>query len=214
MTQLRVRIGEGEKPQPNLLWDSVWDPAKGCADWALADATETFNRGGLRSKAALHTAIVLALFTDRRIPDQHPLRKYVSSDDPRGWWGNSVDVRTDLGEEELGSLLWVFERSVLTEQVRLEVEAVTQEALHCLIAQGVASRIDVKATAEQAFNRLDLAVQVYGRDGAVTFAGRFEDVWKQAQQSIDGPPKPTQRRPSFDLTNYSSDSSTITMDRS
>lgn len=120
MSALRVRIGEGDRQQPALLWDSVWSPLNGDADWAIADATETQNRGGLRAQAALHTAIVLALFTDRRIPDQHPLRKYVAGDDPRGWWGNGADVRADLGEEELGSLLWVFERAVLTEAIRLE----------------------------------------------------------------------------------------------
>lgn len=179
MAPLRVRIGEGEKPQPNLLWDSVWDPANGRADWALADATETQNRGGLRAQAALPTAIVLALFTDRRIPDQHPLRKYVANDDPRGWWGNDIDVRADLGEEELGSLLWVFERSVLTQAVKLEVIAVAQEALACLIKQGVATRIDVSADVEPAFNRLDLFVQVYGRDGTRIYDIRFDDVWKQ-----------------------------------
>lgn len=180
MPPLRVRIGEGEKPQQNYLWDSVWDPALGCADWALAGDGETLNRGGLRSQAALHTAIVLALFTDRRIPDQHPLRKYVAGDDPRGWWGNDIDVRADLGEEELGSLLWVFERAVLTEAVRLEVVAAATEAMHCLIKQGAASRIDVQAFTEPAFNRLDLAVQVYGRNGAQTYSVRFDDLWKQA----------------------------------
>lgn len=182
MTQLRVRIGEGEKAQPNLLWDSVWDKDIGSADWALAGADEAQNRGGLRAKAALHTAIVLALFSDRRIPDQHPLRKYVTGDDPRGWWGNSVDVRADLGEEELGSLLWVFARAVLTDAVRLEVEAEARAALHCLIKQGAASRIDIKAIAEQAFNRCDLIVQIYGRDGTLTYDTKFEDLWRQAAQ--------------------------------
>lgn len=180
MTQLRVRIGEGEKAQPSLLWDSVWDKANGRADWALADADEALNRGGLRAKSALHTAIILALFTDKRIPDQHPLRKYVSSEDPRGWWGDDIDVRDDLGEEELGSLLWVFERAVLTDAVRLEVVAEAQTALHCLVKQGAAVRVDVQAFAEPAFNRLDLAVQVYGRDGAKIFDVRFDDLWRQA----------------------------------
>lgn len=179
MAQLRVRIGEGEQDQPNLLWDSVWDKAKGCADWATADADETYNRGGLRAKAVLHTAIILALFTDKRIPDQHPLRKYMVGDDPRGWWGDDIDVRADLGEEELGSLLWVFERAPLTDQVILEVEAEAMAALRCLIAQKVASRIEVKAYAEKAFDRLDLEVKVYGRDGSVIYDRRFDDLWKQ-----------------------------------
>lgn len=182
MTALRVRIGEGEKPQPSLLWDSVWSPQQGNADWALAGADEPLNRGGLRSKATLDTAIVLALFTDKRIPDQHPLRKYVSSDDPRGWWGNDIDVRADYGEVELGSLLWVFARAVLTEQVRLEVIAEAQAALQCLITQGVAVRIDVQAVTEPAFGRCDLLVQIYGRDGTMIHGVQFNDIWQQAAQ--------------------------------
>jgi phage gp46-like protein len=83
---LRVRIDEGNAPQPTLLWDSVWQPPEGVADWALADPDETQNLGGLRSKAALHSAVVLSLFTDKRIAEDHPLRYLVASDDPLGWW--------------------------------------------------------------------------------------------------------------------------------
>lgn len=182
MAGLRVRIGEADRPQPGLLWDSVWKPEKGVADWSVAQPDETQNRGGLRAKGALHTAIVLALFTDKRIPEQHPLRKYVASDDPRGWWGDDVDVRSDAGEAELGSLLWVFERAVLTEQVRLEAIAAAQEALHCLIEQGAAARIDVQADMAAAFNRLDMTVQIYGSDSQMSFVAKFEDIWAQASK--------------------------------
>lgn len=180
MSELRVRINEGNKTQPSLLWDSVWRPWDGYADWALADASETLNRGGLRAQQALHTAIILALFTDRRIPDDHPLRKYVAEGDPRGWWGNDIDVRNDLGEVELGSLLWVFERAPLDEYIRMSVEAVAAEALQCLITQGAAVKITVAAFAEFAFNRLDLDVKVYGRDGRKLYDYRFNDLWQQA----------------------------------
>jgi phage gp46-like protein len=179
---LRVRINEGADPQPQLLWDSVWKPTEGLADWALADADETLNHGGLRAKAALHTAIVLALFTDRRIPNDHPLRRFVQDGDPHGWWGDAIDVRQDLGEEPLGSLLWVLERATLTEDIRRWVEALAQEALAPLIKQGAAVRIDVQAFAEFAFDRLDLFVQVYGRDGLKLYDYRFNDLWKQTQR--------------------------------
>jgi len=178
---LRVRIGEADRPQPQLLWDTRWYRDRGAGDWALADASEKQNVGGLSAQSALHTAIILALFTDRRIPDDHPLRKLVEGD-PRGWWGNDIDVRSDMGEVELGSLLWVFERSYLNEDIRLQCEAIAQEALQCLIDQGAAVRIDVQAFTEQAFNRLDLAVQVYARDGLQIYSRRFDDVWAQVAQ--------------------------------
>ena len=180
MASLRVRIDEGSDDQPILLWDSVWVPWKGQADWAPADADEKQNRGGLRAKGALHTAVVLALFTDRRIPDDHPLRYLVKDQDPRGWWGDGEDIRSELGEREMGSLLWVFERAPLTEEIRRWVEAIALEALAPLVFQQAAVRIDAQAVAEFAFNRCDLAIQIYGRSGDRIYDQRFENIWQQS----------------------------------
>lgn len=186
MTSLRVRIDEGSDSQPMLLWDSVWSPPQGMADWAIADASEPQNRGGLRSKQALHTAIILALFTDRRMPDDHPLKYLIDDGDPRGWFGDAVDIRADLFEDEMGSLLWIFERAQLTEDIRKWVEALALEALAPLIRQGVAVRIDAHAAAQLAAGRVDLAIQVYGRDGKQTYDYRFDDIWQQTTSA----PKP------------------------
>lgn len=183
MAPLRLRIGEGDKPQPNLHWDSVWDTENGVADWALADASETQNRGGLRAQAGLHTAIMLALFSDKRVPEDHPHRKFVDGDDLGGWWGNTIDLRADLGEEELGSLIWIYARAPLNEEVRRFVEVAAQEALAPLIKQGAATRIDVRAEIHSAVNRIDLTVQVYGRDGQRVYSQRFSDLWQQAAGS-------------------------------
>lgn len=184
MSQLRVRINEGEDAQPNLLWDSAWQPQQGMADWVIAGVDEQQNRGGLRARAALHSAVVLALFTDRRMPDDHPMRKYVDGDDMRGWFGDATDVRADLFEDELGSLLWVFERTPLTEEIRKWVENLALEALQPLIRQGVAARIEAQATAQFTAGRVDLAIQIYGRDGRQTYDQRFDDIW---QQSVTSP---------------------------
>lgn len=188
---LRVRIDEGSQPQPSLLWDSVWSPWRGQADWAMAGADEPQNRGGLQAKAALHTAIVIALFTDRRIARDHPLFYLVEDGDQRGWWGDGVDVRADLFEDEMGSLLWVFERAILTEDIRRWVEVIALEALQPLINQGAAVRIEVQAVAQFAINRVDLAVQLYGRDGALIYDTRFADIWKQTATAPKSPRFPT-----------------------
>ena len=189
MSSLRVRINEGSDRQPILLWDSVWFPAEGQADWAIADPDEAQNIGGLRSKAALHTAVILALFTDRRVPDDHPLRKY-AGDDQRGWWGDGEDIEAGQGEGDLGSLLWVFERTILDEDIRKWVEAVALEALAPLIFQKAAVRIDATASAEFALNRCDLLVQIYGRDNQKIYDQRFEDIWRQTVTSPRSPPFP------------------------
>lgn len=194
MSSLRVRIGEGAEAQPILLWDSIWAPWQGQADWAIAGADETQNRGGLRAVAALHTAVIIALFTDRRIADDHPLRHLVQDGDPRGWFGDGEDIRGELGETGMGSLLWVFERSILTEEIRRWVEAVALEALAPLIFQGAAARIEAQAVSHPAFNRCDLAIQIYGRDGSRTYDYRFDDIWQQAATS-PGPAPFTQLPP-------------------
>lgn len=186
MSSLRVRISEGETKQPNLIWDSVWIPSHGMADWALADADEEQNRGGLRSKAALHTAVAICLFTDKRVADDHPLRYLLGDSDPRGWFGDGVDVRADLNETQMGSLLWIFERSPLTHEIGKMVEAVALEALAPLLAQFAAARIDVQANTKPEFNRCDLFVQIYGRDGSRLYNYQFDDIWQQTASA----PKP------------------------
>lgn len=190
MAMLRVRIDEGSDDQPILLWDSVWSPPQGMADWAIAGPDEPQNRGGLRSRAALHTAIVLALFTDRRMPDDHPLRYLIDDGDARGWFGDGVDVRADLFETEMGSLLWIFERAPLTEEVRRWVEALALEALAPLISQGVAERIEAQAVAQFAIGRVDLTVQIYARNQRGSIDFRFNDIWQQTVTAPLPPPFP------------------------
>ena len=186
---LKVRIDEGEQDQPTLFWDSRWEPWRGQADWVIADADEKQNRGGLRAKAALHTAIVIALFTDKRIEKDHPLFYLVEDGDPRGWFGDGVDVRSDLFEDEMGSLLWIFERSPLTDDIRRWVELIAIEALMPLINQGAATRVEAQAERrDQPSDGINLSVQVYGRDGRKLYDYRFEDIWSQTATSP--PPEP------------------------
>lgn len=188
MAMLRVRISEGDDPQPLLLWDSIWAPWKGFADWAIAGPTETQNRGGLQARGTLHTAVVLCLFTDKRIARDHPLAYLVDGDDPRGWWGDGEDIRAELGERDMGSLLWVFERAHLNEDIRRWVEAVAIEALFTLIEQGVVVKMEV--VAERPVNpvQVNLLIKLYGADDSLIYDQRFDDIWRQ---SITTPKSPT-----------------------
>jgi phage gp46-like protein len=181
---LEVRIDEGEQQQPTLFWDSRWEPWRGQADWAMADASEPQNRGGLASRAALHTAVVISLFTDKRIERDHPLFHLLEDGDQRGWFGDGVDVRADLFEDHMGSLLWIFERAYLNEEIRRQVELVSLEALQPLISQGAAVRIEVQAEAQFAINRVNLGVQIYGKDGSRLYDHKFEDIWAQTANPV------------------------------
>lgn len=187
MTDIVVRSTEGCDPQPFLLWDSVWNPDLGVADWALAGDDEALNRGGLQARAALHTAIILCLFTDRRLPDdmRHPDGDAANGPagggfaDRRGWHGDTYDVRSDLGEGALGSLLWTLERGTLSDATARQAEAFALEALQPLIDQGAAARAEVEASASPVESRLEMLVRLFSHDGAAAYDQRFALVWSQ-----------------------------------
>jgi phage gp46-like protein len=176
MVEISIRTDEACATPAQLTWDTVWDSKTGTGDWALAGASEKNNRGGLQAKAAIATAVELALFTDKRCPDDHPLRKFADQD-PRGWWGDAVDVRDDLAEQELGSLLWLLERSVATEETARWARAFAIEALAPLKTQGVVASIDVQS--EVVGKRLNLAVLLYARDGSVAYDRKYDILWQQ-----------------------------------
>ncbi|HQF31923.1 MAG TPA: phage GP46 family protein [Hyphomicrobiales bacterium] len=156
----------------------MWSTEEGRGDWAMAGADEADNIGGLRATAALETAVVLCLFTDRRCPADHPLA-WLADGDRRGWWGDAVDVRADLGEAPLGSLLWLLERAPLDGETAMWAEAFAIEALQPLVDQKAVSKIEAVATARPEEDRLDLVVRLYGRDGSLVYDRKFDNIWAQ-----------------------------------
>jgi phage gp46-like protein len=184
MADVVIRAAEGCAADTNVLWDSVWMPDLGFADWALADPDETQNRGGLRAKAAIETAVVLALFTDKRVDPDHPLY-FLADGDARGWWGDGIDVRADLNEVPLGSHLWLLERAPLTIlglPATQWAEQFALEALATLRDQGAVVRIDAQATMNAIEGRLELAVGLYGRDGSLVYDRKFDVLWNQVSR--------------------------------
>jgi len=122
MPEYLIRANEGCAPDPFLLWDSVHEDIEGgtdfVCDWALAGpGTNTLNVGGLQAVAELGTAVYLCLFTDAYVPTDHPLY-YLADGDNRGWWGDGIDVETNLGEGPLGSYLWLLERAPLVAAIK------------------------------------------------------------------------------------------------
>ena len=181
MTGIIIRKSEGCDPDFVSLWDSVWDVERGLADWQLSDGTEPQNHGGLRAKNALGSAVILALFTDKRVEESHPLF-YLSDGDPRGYWGDVVDVRDDLGEGELGSLLWLLERAPVNIRGRTAdvwAKEFARTALEPLQTQGLVTRIEISATLNAARGRIELLVDLFGRDGLKVFDRKFDLIWNQ-----------------------------------
>lgn len=177
MTTIRLRDGEAAAPDPFLLWDTRWNTATGEGDWALAGFGAPANAGGLAATRAIETAVILCLMTDRRVPEGHPLA-WLADGDRRGWWGDFLPSEQD-GEAELGSLLWLLERAPLTGETARWAESLAVDALQPILAQGAAVRAVATAQADPLRNRLDLLVELYGRDGQRVWSHRFDDLWRQ-----------------------------------
>ena len=156
---------------------SLWD------DWMGTDKTPLPGTriavlspaGGLQAKAGLETAVILSLFVDRRVPVDHPLA-WLAGPDRRGWWGDGV---RQTGEVETGSLLWLLERAPLDAQTARWAEAIALDALATLVQQGAVVKVEARAEARLADNRLDLGISLYGRSGVRIYARKFERLWQQ-----------------------------------
>lgn len=155
---------------PDLGWNGLF------GDLILNPLTHATAPGDFRAEQGLATQVLILLMTDRRV-EASELR---SGDENRGWIGDSYDLAE--GETALGSKLWLLRRSALTEGIEIRAQDYAREALQPLIDQKAVARIDVTATADRVGKRLDIAVSLYGRDGAKVYDKHFELLWGQ----IDG----------------------------
>lgn len=173
--QVRITL-DGASVPLSTYWDTVWDPEHSEGDWSIADPDgKVGTQGGLSSTAGLATAIILALFTDKRAPDHAVL----DDADRGGWVGDRVDVRSDLGEADLGSWIWLYERSALTADLPQKVRDAAIDALEPIRLQGAVARFDVSVDMAPADDRLDLFVDAYSQDGTKIYAQRFSLLWNQ-----------------------------------
>lgn len=187
MVTTRTRDAEGCETQPELAWDSVWinrlDASGGYADWWLADADETGNQGGLRAKAALHTATMLCLFTDKRRPADLPASRY-DDPDPRGWWGDSIRVEGEP-EVEMGSWLWLLERAALTDTTIQQAYDYAMDALAVLKDQGAVAATEVEVMADKARGLLALEVRHFSQAGGEIYRQQFDVSWQQTRNGAE-----------------------------
>jgi len=141
----------------------VWNEQQGAADLALID-------GDLASDGGLETAVLLSLFTDRRAqPDDQP-----PSGDPtdrRGWWGDEL---ADIEGDQIGSRLWLLDRSVNSNETARRAEEYVREALAWMVDDRVVSSVDVQIDTTPNRLLIGVTLQRPGRD-AVSF--RFAHVW-------------------------------------
>ena len=92
----------------------------------------------LETVDGLETAIIVSLLTDARAPAsqvQTPSRR-------RGWVGNIVTA--DSGRQ-LGSRLWTFYQSRLTDAVLNDISVAAQESLNWMVEDGLAKSVVASA---------------------------------------------------------------------
>lgn len=183
MVKINIRQNEPCEAQPQLLWDHVWvqEPLThltaqgGFADWAVSAKDEPGNIGGLQAKAALHTATLILLFTDKRAPTDAAL----DSDDPRGWWGDSILFEGDQFERELGSHLWMLERGTLSDETGLIAQEMCEQALSVLVEQGMVAETQVEVEVRTWEGMLLIGVRHFSMSGATLYDQKFEVLWGQ-----------------------------------
>lgn len=181
---IRIRATEGDEQQPYLLWDTDFDNSQDPArlgnafhgDWKLAQPTDQLNKGGLKANAALHTAIGLALWTWKRA---EPYEMPPDTNNPMGWWGDKIDLDTDNGEAELGSKLWLLQRSTLSDATARKAEAYCYEALQPIVNQGAVAQLIVTASYDTVRGFMFIDVQAFSEAGDRVYDQKFSLLWSQ-----------------------------------
>jgi phage gp46-like protein len=111
-------------------------------DWSVSG-------GQLVTDSGLETAVLISLFTDRRVSD-------TSEGDSRGWWGDSYP---DIQGDQIGSRLWQLAREKQTTAL-LKARQYALEALQWMVTDGLVSRVNVNASvASQNALFLDISLQ-------------------------------------------------------
>jgi len=185
---MRIRFRDAEACEPaaqTFIWDTVWinginseSVIGGYGDWILAGPGDpTGQLGGFRARMQLATAVVLQLFSDRRLPEELTAPGD-ARDDPRGWWGNSLRLDGEP-DAEMGSLLWTLEREPLTQATADLARVYCEQALEVITNQGAVGRFEVETSVDIARGFLGIEVRAYDHVGNPALAEVYEVLWQQ-----------------------------------
>lgn len=136
---------------------TIWDATNARGDWVLSGPA-------LAAGNDLETAVLISIFTDRAISPDDVIPD--GTTDPRGWWGD------DGQDHPIGSRLWLLSRAKQTPETLARAKDYITEALQWLIADGIASSIDVKTewTAPTLLGSLITINRTAGGQSAVQFS--------------------------------------------
>lgn len=121
--------------------------------------------GDLVADGGLATAVLISLFTDRRISTEELLH---GETDKRGWWAR-----------EIGSRLWLLQRSKTSSGVPPKAHAYIKEALEWLLEDQIVERIEINV---EWINRtrgwLGFQIRVHPADGSSSELFNYQYNWR------------------------------------
>lgn len=101
-------------------------------DFALSNSDLKLDEG-------LRTAVIISLFTDRRVTKDEVLLGQAQ----RGWWADTLE---EIEGDKWGSKLWLLERAKQTTLTLTQAVEYAKEALQWMIDDELADKIDVEAS--------------------------------------------------------------------
>lgn len=138
----------------------TWD-----VDLVQGDFNFLTNVQDLETSTGLQTSVIISLFTDRRAKDDDVLPDSGNTD-RRGWWG---DLTSEFEDDQIGSRLWLLERSKTTEDIPIRAKKYAEEALQWLIDDKIAVKVEAEAERQGSPGNdiLALKVAIYKPDGGI-----------------------------------------------
>lgn len=127
----------------------------------------------LNTDEGLTTAVLVSLFTDRRVSADEELPPGETS--RRGYWGDSFP---EVQNDKIGSRLWLLNREKQLQIVIEKAREYAREAVQWLLDDRVANRVDV-VVESPAFQTLLIQITIY-RPSADPVNFRYNYNW-QAQ---------------------------------
>lgn len=131
-----------------------------CADLVIEN-------GDLKADNGFETAVLISLFTDGFV-DLEDLPE--GETNPRGWWGDAV---SNVNTDQIGSKLWLFDRSKIIENTESGLETFAKAALKWMIEDGIAATVSAVATRIDK-TRIDLSIEIVKPTGEST---PFQFIW-------------------------------------
>jgi len=127
--------------------------------------------GDLKIEEGLETSVIISIFSDQRVTEEELPPGLLNR---RGWWG---DLFPETEGDQIGSKVWVLNRSVNSLDTVANLETLARESLAWMLEDGVASAIEVEASIDENNpSQTNLAVQITRPTGE---SDRFGVIWDE-----------------------------------